>query len=298
MIVLQQFISGIALGGLYALIALSFTLVIGVLNFLNFSIPGIFMVSGMMGWAMMAKYGLPWWLSAIIAILLAILCSLLVERFTYRFMRSRFGDATEHSIPLVSSIGFLILFGGLVAIAYGGSIEHVDSPWPDPNLRLAGLIISVPNLVSLLVALGSVLGLSWVLRHTDLGRGLRAIAENPETAEILGIDVLRIVPAVFMIAGAFTGLAGVLFTFNYLQVSPAMGDDIAPAGIAAMVVGGLGNVWGAIAGGILIGLLEVLSTYFLGARFIKIVVWGVLLAILLIRPQGLFGDRAIGKGKF
>jgi branched-chain amino acid transport system permease protein len=298
LIVLQQIISGIALGGLYALIALSFTLVIGVLNFLNFSIPGIFMLSGMMCWALMAVYGLNWFVSAIVAILIAIAASLLVERFTYRFMRTRFGDATEHAIPLVSSIGFLILFGGVIAIVYGGSIQQVSSPWPDPNLRIAGLIISIPNLASLLVALGSVIGLSWVLRHTDLGRGLRAIAENPETAEMLGINVGRIVPAVFVMTGAFTGLAGVLFTFNYLQVSPAMGDDIAPAGIAAMVIGGLGNVWGAVAGGVLVGLLEVLSTYFIGAKFIKIVVWGVLLAILLIRPQGLFGDRAIGKGKF
>jgi branched-chain amino acid transport system permease protein len=246
----------------------------------------------------MAVYGLNWFVSAIVAILIAIAASLLVERFTYRFMRTRFGDATEHAIPLVSSIGFLILFGGVIAIVYGGSIQQVSSPWPDPNLRIAGLIISIPNLASLLVALGSVIGLSWVLRHTDLGRGLRAIAENPETAEMLGINVGRIVPAVFVMTGAFTGLAGVLFTFNYLQVSPAMGDDIAPAGIAAMVIGGLGNVWGAVAGGVLVGLLEVLSTYFIGAKFIKIVVWGVLLAILLIRPQGLFGDRAIGKGKF
>lgn len=298
MIVVQQIISGIALGGLYALIALSFTLVIGVLNFLNFSIPGIFMLAGMMCWALMAVYGLNWFVSAIVAILIAIAASLLVERFTYRFMRVRFGDATEHAIPLVSSIGFLILFGGVIAIVYGGSIQQVGSPWPDPNLRIDGLIISVPNLVSLLVALGSVIGLTWVLRHTDLGRGLRAIAENPETAEMLGINVGGIVPAVFVMTGAFTGLAGVLFTFNYLQVSPAMGDDIAPAGIAAMVIGGLGNVWGAVAGGVLVGLLEVLSTYFIGAKFIKIVVWGALLAILLIRPQGLFGDRAIGKGKF
>ena len=132
MLLVQQIISGIALGGLYALVALSFTFVIGVVNFLNFSIPGVFMLSGMTTWAMLHVYHAPLALSIVAAITIAIVASLLVERFTYRYMRAKFGDASEHATPLVSSIGFLILFQGLMTIAFGGDVKPVDTPWPIP----------------------------------------------------------------------------------------------------------------------------------------------------------------------
>jgi len=128
MILLQQVINGLMLGGLYALVAVSFTFVIGMLNFLNFSIPGIFMLGGMLSWALMVPYGLPWWAAVPIALVAGIVASLLVERFTYRYMRTRFGDATEHAIPLVSSIGFLILFQGVVQIQWGAELHSFPSP--------------------------------------------------------------------------------------------------------------------------------------------------------------------------
>ena len=298
MILLQQLISGVALGGLYALLALSFTFVIGVLNFLNFSLPGIFMLGGMSSWALIALYGVDWRLSILAAVIIGALASLLVERFTYRFMRVRFGDATEHAIPLVSSIGFLILFQGIAAIRYGRDLKAFPSPWSDPNVRIAGLLLSVPNLLSLVLAIASVALLALFLERTRVGRAIRAIAESPATATVIGVDVNRIVPVVFAITGMFSALAGVLFALNYLQVSSHMGDDVAPAGIAAMVIGGLGNVWGAVIGGVLIGLLEVLSSFFLGAKFIKVVIWGALLLLLVVRPTGIFGQSAVGKGKF
>jgi branched-chain amino acid transport system permease protein len=298
MILLQQVINGLMLGGLYALVAVSFTFVIGMLNFLNFSIPGIFMLGGMLSWALMVPYGLPWYAAVPLALLAGVAASLLVERFTYRYMRTRFGDATEHAIPLVSSIGFLILFQGLVQIQWGAELHSFPSPWQDTSIRLAGLLISIPQVVSLLLALALVFGLTLVLGRTSLGRSLRAVAESPDTAQLLGIDLPRLIPAVFVVAGLLSALAGVLFALNYLQVSHVMGDEISSFAMAAMVVGGLGNVWGAIAGGLLLGLLEVMTIFFFGAKVIKPVVWGALFLLILIRPQGLFGKPAVGKGKF
>ncbi|MBC9178311.1 branched-chain amino acid ABC transporter permease [Pseudoroseomonas ludipueritiae] len=298
MILLQQIINGLMLGGLYALVAVSFTFVIGMLNFLNFSIPGIFMLGGMLSWALMVQYALPWYAAVPLALLAGILASLLVERFTYRYMRTRFGDATEHAIPLVSSIGFLILFQGLVQIQWGAELHSFPSPWQDTSIRLGGLLISIPQVVSLLLALALVFGLTLVLGRTSLGRSLRAVAESPDTAQLLGIDLPRLIPAVFVVAGLLSALAGVLFALNYLQVSHVMGDEIASFAMAAMVVGGLGNVWGAIAGGLLLGLLEVLTIFFLGAKVIKPVVWGALFLLILLRPQGLFGKPYVGRGKF
>jgi branched-chain amino acid transport system permease protein len=298
MILLQQIINGLMLGGLYALVAVSFTFVIGMLNFLNFSIPGLFMLGGMLSWALMVPYGLPWYVAVPLALLAGVAASLLVERFTYRYMRTRFGDATEHAIPLVSSIGFLILFQGLVQIRWGADMHNFPSPWQDTSFRLGGLLISVPQVVSLVLALVLVFGLTLLLGRTSLGRSLRAVAESPDTAQLLGIDLPKLIPAVFVVAGLLSSLGGVLFALNYMQVSPFMGDEISSFAMAAMVVGGLGNVWGAIAGGLLLGLLEVMTIFFFGAKVIKLAVWGALFLLILVRPQGLFGKIAIGKGKF
>ena len=123
-------------------------------------------------------------------------------------------------------------------------------------------------------------------------------AENPDVATLFGVNVVRIVPSVFLITGVLCGLAGAIFAVNYHVVTPFMGDEVAIKSIAAMVLGGLGNIWGAVAGGLLVGLAEVLSIHFFGAETVQIIVWGLLLAVLVIRPQGLFGHTAIGKGKF
>jgi branched-chain amino acid transport system permease protein len=298
MLLLQQTISGLMLGGLYALLAVSFTLVIGVLNFLNFSIPGIFMLGGMLSWAALAGLKLHWALAVAAALAACVLASLLVERFTYRFMRNRFGDATEHATPLVSSLGFLVLFHGLVIIQFGTEMHYFPSPWSDPNIRMADLVIGIPQLASMFFSLALVSALSLLMTKTQLGRAIRAIAESPDISTLLGIRVNRIVPAIFVITGLLTGMAGILFSLNYLQVSPRMGDEIANMSISAMVLGGLGNVWGAVIGGLLLGLLETLAIHFAGADYLKVIVWGFLFILIVVRPQGLFGGTKISKGKF
>src|SRR5207248_4582034 len=126
-----------------------------------------------------------------------------------------------------------------------------------------------------------------VLRRTRIGRGLRTIAEDAETATMLGVPVARVVPVVFIIGGLFTALGGFLFALNYQQASPFMGEEIALKGISAMVVGGMGNIWGAILGGLLIGVVETFSIAWFGARAVDIGVYGLLLAILFVRPTGL-----------
>ena len=145
------------------------------------------------------------------------------------------------------------------------------------------------QLISLVISIALVAGLSLLLNRTSLGRQIRSIAESRETAVLLGIDVNRIIPQVFVFSAVFTALGGILFSLNYLQVSPFMGEGVGFKGIAAMVLGGMGSVWGAVLGGLLIGLTEVLSIRFLGADMVNIAVYGLLLVLLILRPQGLFG---------
>jgi branched-chain amino acid transport system permease protein len=151
--------------------------------------------------------------------------------------------------------------------------------------------------VSLFLVILIVIGLTWLLKHSRIGRGLRAIAENPDAANILGVDTKRVVPIVFMLTGLLCGLAGALFAVNYGEVSPQMGEDIGTKAIAGMVVGGLGSIWGAVLGGLIVGLIEMLTIHFFGADTVQVAVWGLLLLTLFVRPQGLFGHNSIGKGK-
>ena len=271
------------LGSIYAMVGVALTLSIGVLKFLNFSIPGLFMIGGMATWALIHA-GLPWPLAAALAVAGSALVSLIVERFTWRWMRG-----AEPFVPLVSSMAFLILFEHLAVAYWGSDLRGLPRLFGSADWRIAGLLISLPQLIGLLASIALIFALSQVLVRTRLGRGLRTIAEDSETALILGVDVRRIVPVVFVLGGVFAGLAGMLFALNYRQVHPFMGEALGLKAISAMVLGGMGNVWGAIAGGLIIGLTEVLSIQFFGADGVDISVYGLLLLLLIVRPTGLFG---------
>lgn len=283
----QQIVNGVMLGGIYVLVAVSFTLAIGILNFLNFSIPGLFMLGGMVSWALIAA-GWHWAPAFTAAILLAAVVSLAVERLAYRPLRG--GDP---ELPLVISLGFLVLLESVVLVELGSDQQAFPALIPDFNIRVFGLVIGTAQVISLCIALAVVLWLSWFLRATRTGRAIRVIAENPETANLLGIRIQRIVPLVFFFVGVLTALGGILFAINYLQVSPFMGEEIGFKSIAAMIIGGIGSIWGAIIGGLLIGVTEVLSIHFLGADVVDISVYGLLLALLVLRPEGLLGRKPV-----
>jgi branched-chain amino acid transport system permease protein len=270
------------LGSFYAMVGVALTLSIGVLKFLNFSIPGLFMIGAMAMWALIAA-GLPWPLAAAGALGAGAVASLVVERFTWRWMR-----AAEPFVPLVSSMAFLILFEHLAVVYWGSELRSLPALFGSADLHVAGLIVSLPQLAGLACAIGLTWALTLVLSRTRTGRGLRTIAEDSDTALLLGVDINRIVPLVFVVSGLFAALAGVVFALNYRQVQPFMGEAVGLKGISAMIVGGMGNVWGAIVGGLAIGLVEVMSIGYFGADFVDIAVYGLLLLILVLRPTGLF----------
>jgi branched-chain amino acid transport system permease protein len=284
----QQIVNGVMLGSIYAMVAVALTLSIGVLKFLNFSIPGLFMIGGMATWALV-RTGMPWPLAAGAALVVGAAASLVVERFTWRWMRM-----AEEFVPLVSSMAFLILFENLAVAYWGSDLQSMPRLFASADWRIGNLVVSVPQLVGLVCSIGLIWGLSLLLAKTRIGRGLRTIAEDSNTALLLGVDVHRLVPLVFVISGLFAALGGVLFALNYRQVHPFMGEALGLKGISAMVVGGMGNIWGAIAGGLVIGLAEVFSIDLFGADFVDISVYGLLLLILIVRPTGLFGGGSVG----
>jgi len=275
------------LGSIYAMIGVALTLSIGVLKFLNFSIPGIFMIGGMVTWALSHR-GIPWPIAGLGAVCIGGAAALVVERFTWRWMRN-----AEQFVPLVSSMAFLILFENLAVAYWGSDLRTISRLFANPDWRFGDLVISIPQLFGLGCSVALIWCLSLLLAKTRIGRGLRTIAEDSDVALLLGVDVNRIVTLVFVISGLFAAFAGVLFALNYRQVQPFMGEVLGLKGIAAMVIGGMGNIWGAIAGGLIIGFAEVLSIELFGADFVDISVYGLLLFILIARPTGLFGAKKI-----
>jgi branched-chain amino acid transport system permease protein len=271
------------LGSIYAMVGVALTLAIGILKFLNFSIPGLFMVAAMTTWALI-RLGAPWPLAALGALAAGAGLALVVELFTWRWMRQ-----AEPFVPLVSSMAFLILFENLAVAYWGSDLRTLPRLFDNADWRIGGLVVSLPQLAGLAISVALIFGLSLLLNKTRLGRGLRTIAEDSETARLLGVDVHRIVPMVFVISGLFAALAGILFAINYRQVHPFMGEALGLKGISAMIVGGMGNIWGAIAGGLIIGVAEGYAIRYFGADFVDIAVYGLLLAILIVRPTGLFG---------
>jgi branched-chain amino acid transport system permease protein len=286
-VIAQQLINGLMLGSIYSLVVVSFTLTIGMLNFLNFSVPGVFMLGGVVSYGLL-KAGVHWSIALGLTMAVIAIVSLVIERFTYRWLRSRLSSPFT---PLVSSIGFLILLENLAILGFGSEAVRFPSPMGNTDLRVAGLFISVPQLLGMAIALFAVAAMSAMLKWSKLGRSIRSIAENPRTAETLGVDVNKTVAWIYVITGVIAAVGGILFALNYLQVSWSMGQEVAAKGMAAMVLGGMGSVWGAVIGGFIIGLIEVLSIAYISSDAVNAVVYGTLLVLLICRPNGLLGDR-------
>ncbi len=301
-VIARQVVSGLLLGAIYMTVAVAFTLTIGVLNFLNFTIPSLFMLTGMAAWGLMSRGylafagGWTWLVALLCGVAIAVAASLIVERFTFRYLKVKYGDAAEHAIPLVSSLGFLLVFENIVLIFFGSDSQRFAVPF-NVDVHIAGIVIGIAQLVSCLLAVVAVAALSVILKRTKIGRALRTIAENADTASLLGVDVARVVPIVFILTGILAGIAGALFTVNYGEISPYMGDNVGTKAIAGMVLGGIGSIWGAIAGGLVVGLAETLSIQYFGGDSVQMTVWGLVLVIIILRPRGLFGRASIGKGK-
>jgi branched-chain amino acid transport system permease protein len=204
------------------------------------------MIGGMLTWALV-RDAVPWPLAAGAALLMAAVASLVVELFTWRWMRK-----ADEFVPLVSSMAFLILFENLAVAYWGSDLQSLPQLFAGADWRVAGLVISVPQVAGLILSIVLIAGLSLILRKTRLGRALRTIAEDADTALLLGIPIHRIVPAVFLISGIFAALSGVLFAVNYRQVHPFLCVALCLKGIFARFVGCMVNVWCAIAGGLII----------------------------------------------
>jgi len=286
----QQIINGLFLGSIYALFALGYTLVFGVLDILNLAHAAVFMLASFVALALVG-HGVPILLPLPLAGLFSGLLGVLLERVAFRPLRGR---AASNISGLISSLAMATVFEAVALEIWGPNISRFPfGTIPESQIALFGGVVSKLQLVIIAVAVLLFLALTWLVKATRLGREVRAVAESPRAARILGVDVDRAIAASFFISSALGGAAGVLFGLAFNSISPDMGRSVELKGLAVIILGGMGSMPGAVMAGFALGLTEVFVVAYLGASWRDAVSFAGLFLVLVLRPRGLLGTAAL-----
>lgn len=288
---MQQLVNGLTLGAVYTLIALSFSLVMGILSVLNIAIGELFMLGGYLGFALIAaRFPLP--VALIGGMAGATVVSIVIQKVAYEPLRE-----APLITPMLSTLGFSIILQNVVTNVWGSDPLQLPSEMFGERLAFGSVSIGIMQLVVIGVTIVLVAAVAYLIQRTPAGRALRAVAENRDVARLLGVSASRITLLAFAISGALAGAAGVLTGLHYAAITPYVGVDIGLKAIAVMVIGGTTQVWGALIAGPLIGIVEVLTIAYGGSQVRDLVVYGLMILILLLRPQGLLGGAGSDFGQ-
>lgn len=300
-IFLQQVANGLTLGSIYALVALGYTLVYGILGLINFAHGEVVMVgalTALVASKFLLAAALPPYVVFVLAFLIAALVcmalSVIIERIAYRPLRN-----APRLAPLITAIGVSIILQQLAMMLWGRSYHAMPQLLPETAFALGGVQITVIQLVIIGVAGLTMAALLVLVNRTRLGRAMRATAENPGIAALMGVDANRIIVLAFMIGSALAALAGMLVASNYGIAHYNMGFMLGLKAFTAAVLGGIGNLAGAVVGGLLLGVIEALGAGYigdltggvLGSQYQDVFAFFVLIGVLVLRPAGLLGER-------
>lgn len=299
----QLVVNGLTLGSVYALIALGYSLVYGVLKLLNFAHGEVYMIGAFVGYGTLHMLGgaadpaLP--VAVLLPILMVVaalgsgLVGVAIERFAYRPLRT-----APRIAPLVSALGTSFFLQNAVLLVVGARILRYESEKlvdVRSGIHEGVLNVSVMRLLVIGVSFTVMIGLMIFMRRSKLGKAMRATSYDPEAAQMMGLDVNRVIMVTFFIGSALAGVAGVMSGLVYNRVFQTMGFVAGLKGFTASVVGGIGSVQGAMAGGLIIGFAESFAQGYVSTTFYDVVVFLVLIGFMLIRPRGLFGVAELKK---
>ena len=297
----QQFVNAMSLGSIYALVAIGLAMVFSILRLINFAHGEVLMVGAMVSWTVvtaLANAGLPGWLMLLISLIAAIVvCSALnytIEKVAYRPLRN-----APRLAPLITAMGMSLLLQTLAMIIWKPNYKSYPILLPDNPYNLGGAVINNIQIMILVVTAITLTSLMYLVNKTKLGRAMRATAENPRVAGLMGVRPDHVISATFVIGAALAALAGVMYAANYGSVQHTMGFLPGLKAFTAAVFGGIGNLAGAMLGGVLLGLIESLGAGYigqltggvLGSNYQDIFAFIVLILVLTLRPQGLLGER-------
>lgn len=302
-IFLQQLFNGLVLGSVYALVALGYTMVYGILQLINFTHGEVLMVGAMVSLTVVSLLqtffpGLAPWVMLLLALLTAIpacmALSATIERLAYRPLRN-----APRLAPLITAIGLSIVLQTLSMLVWGPNPMVFPDLLPTIPIQWQGAFIAPKQLLILVVSAVLMVALVLLIQYSRLGRAMRAVSESPSMAMLMGINPDKIIAITFMIGAALAAVAGLLVAMNYNIVHFTMGFILGLKAFTAAVLGGIGNVPGAVLGGLLLGIIESLGAGyigditggFLGSHYQDIFAFAVLILVLLFRPSGLLGER-------
>jgi branched-chain amino acid transport system permease protein len=300
-ILLQQILNGLVLGSVYALVALGYTMVYGILQLINFAHGDVLMVGAMVGVSVVGALGgsgLPGPAILLVALACAIpscvLLSLFVERVAYRPLRN-----APRLAPLITAIGVSIVIQTVAMIVWKPNPIVFPDLLPTTPIEIGGALLAPKQLLILVVSATMMVGLMLLVNRTKLGRAMRATAENPRIAGLMGVNANQVIAATFAIGAALAAVAGVLVAMNYNIAQFSMGFIPGLKAFTAAVLGGIGNLGGAVLGGLLLGIIESLAAGyigditggFLGSHYQDIFAFIVLIVVLVFRPSGIMGER-------
>lgn len=288
---MQQVVNGIFLGSIYALFAMGYTLVFGVLDLLNLAHSAVFMIGAFVGLQLVVAAGLPLWLAIILTLVAGAVLGVVIERVAFAPLRSR---PDTHFAGLISSISLAIIFGAITLAVFGpNTVRFPPDTFPSTRYEVLGASISLLQLVILAVSIALMVTLQWLVTRTRLGTAMRAVAENPRAARVLGLDVERVTITTFALSSALGAAAGVLFALAFNSIRFDMGLSIELKGLAVIIVGGMGSLTGAMLGGLILGLAEVYAVASISSSWRDAIAFGLLFLILVLRPQGLLGRMRV-----
>jgi branched-chain amino acid transport system permease protein len=298
---IQQIINGLVLGSMYALVALGYTMVYGIINLINFAHGEVLMVGALVSWTIvtaLAGSGMPGWLIMLISLVAAIvICSALnftIEKVAYRPLRS-----APRLAPLITAMGMSLLLQTLAMIIWKPTIKSYPILLPTEPFNVFGAVINTVQILILVITAVTLAGLMYLVNYTKLGRAMRATAENPRVAGLMGVRPDMVISATFIIGASLAAIAGVMWAANYGSASHTMGFLPGLKAFTAAVFGGIGNLAGAMVGGVALGIIEALGAGYIGAltggvlgsHYQDIFAFIVLILVLTLRPSGLLGER-------
>jgi branched-subunit amino acid ABC-type transport system permease component len=283
---MEQLINGLLYGALYALIGGGFSILFGVMRRFNMAYGSTIMVAAYVSLIPFTRFQAPAVVMVLAGVVMAVVVGLLVEFCCFRFIQK------GHELaPLMTTIGALIVITEAIIHATDAVGLRYPSPFGEESLEVGRFLIRPDYLAVAVVGLVCFLVIFWIIHRTRLGLAMRAVAERPEAAQILGVNLRTVNTLTFVLTSALAGVIGFFAAVTVGSARPDLGVFATGKGLVVMVLGGLGSLPGAIAGGLLLGIIEFQATWFLGATYRDIVAFLILFAILVFRPSGLLGAR-------
>jgi branched-chain amino acid transport system permease protein len=303
-ILLQQIINGVSLGAMYALLALGFTMVYGIIELINFAHFNIFMAGSFIAlWVLQAMgivgqsqvlYGLPLAGVLVVAFGVTMLSSgmlgVAIERLALRPLRNVSGTA-----PMITTIGLSFIIFNVILLSAGADSKNYPNPLPSVRWDIGEAVLRLREVLVWAISLALMLALHYFVRRTKMGKAMQATAQDQEAARMMGVDVDKVVVTAFFLGSALAGAAGLIFGLYYNYTSFIIGYTAGLRAFTAAVLGGIGNIPGAMLGGILIGLIESLGGHFLAVRWTDVIIFSILVLVLVFRPSGILGRAAPSK---